>query len=170
MSIKRVPRRSTQQTPSGYIWGRKSPGNGPVELLNLADLLAFGLASKASASGAAAVHGFGFSIQGRPGAGQVVGIGSWALQMTFTSAAAGDSVVSSIAATSTATFNILALISGVFTQVGTIVFAAGSTTGAVAFAGGFYQLPANTQLKLVAPASQDATLADISGLVYGVQG
>lgn len=165
MPINKVTRTTSQQVPSGYVLGRRSKGNGPVELLNLTDLQAIGVASKAQA-GSGGTHGFGFSISGRPGAGQVIGIAVYAKTMTFTSAASGDSVVANVAAHASAVFNMT--VGGA--SVGTITFLAGHAVAAVAWSGGQYQLAANTQMKLVAPASQDSALSDISGQVIGVQG
>jgi hypothetical protein len=171
MSKNIVPRRSTQQVPAGYIWGRlPGTGTGPVQLLNLQDLDKFGIASKAVAAKAAVVHGFGFSISGRPGAGQIIGIASFPYQMTFTSGDPGDVVIATVAATSTAEFDVQTQVGGVWTTMGTLIFAAAGTTAPVAFTGGAFVLPAGQQFRLVAPASQDATLADISGRVVGVAG
>ena len=170
MSINKIVRRTTQQAPSGYILGRKSPGNGPVELLNLADLQAFGIASKQQAAAGSAVHGFGFSISGRPGNAQVIGIAVFPAQMTFTSADAGDVATSTVAATSSASFSLQTPVAGVFIEVGTISWGAAGKTGAVAWSGGAFVLPAGQQLKVIAPASQDATLADIAVKIIGVQG
>jgi hypothetical protein len=169
MPLNKVPRTTTQQAPTGYIIGRASPGVGPLEFLNLRDLQQLGVASKADAGAGSTQHGFGFSIQGRPSDGQVIGIAVFPKPMTFTSAATGDAVVSTTPAHASAVFSLLTPVSGVFTQVGTITFAAGSTTGVVAWSGGQYTLAANAQLKMVAPAIQDPALSDISGKVVGVQ-
>lgn len=169
MPLKKIIRITSGQAPSGYIVGRASAGEGPLELLNLRDLQGLGVASRQQAAQGSARHGFGFSITGRPGNGQVIGIGVWPKAMTFTSAAAGDSVVATVGAHAMAVFNMQALVMGVFTTVGTITFAANGTVGAVAWTGGQYLLAANAQLKLIAPSPQDAALADISGTVIGIQ-
>ena len=167
MSINKIVRRTTQQAPSGYILGRKSPGNGPVELLNLADLQAFGIASKQQAAAGSAVDGFGFSICGRTGAAQIICTGVFAKDITFVSLDPGDIVTAGVAATSSAAFSVQAVISGIFTEVGQITFSAAGTIAAVTWNTGQFTLPAGTQLRLVAPASQDATLSNIAGKVVG---
>jgi len=170
---KKVLRKTSQGMLPGYMLGRLGGhGYGPVELLSLNDLVGpgFGLASAAAAAAGSAVHGFGFSISGLPGAGQVIGIATFPYQMTFTSADPGDVVNSTVAATGTPAFQMQVQVSGVWTQVGTITWTAAGYVGAVAWTGGSYVLAANTQMRLVAPASQDATLSDISGKVVGVSG
>lgn len=170
MTIKKITRRMQQAVPSGYVLGRVSKGVGPAELIDLRGLTQLGVASAAAAAAGSTSHGFGFSIIGRPTSGEIIGVGVWPGQMTFTSADPGDVVTSQIAATGSAVFQMQAIVSGVFTQVGTITFSAGDTTGAVAWGSGSYQLAANAQLRLVAPAAADATLANISGKVIGVEG
>ena len=170
MAVKRIiPRKTTHGIPQGYVVGRAAgAGKGPMQLLGLNELQSMGVASAAQAAAGSAVHGFGFSISGRPGAGQIIGIASFPYQMTFTSADPGDTVVSTVAATSSAVFNIQTQVGGIWTTIGTITFSAGGTVGAVAWTSGV--LPANQQFRLVAPASQDTTLSDISGRVVGVSG
>ena len=139
MSINKIVRRTTQQAPSGYILGRKSPGNGPVELLNLADLQAFGIASKQQAAAGSAVHGFGFSISGRPGNAQVIGIAVFPKTMTFVSADPGDVATAGVGATGSPAFLFQTPVSGVFTTIGTLTFT--GTIGAVVWSGGTFILP-----------------------------
>ena len=172
MAVKRIiPRKTTHGIPQGYVVGRAAgAGKGPMQLLGLNELQSMGVASAAQAAAGSAVHGFGFSISGLPGAGQVIGIATFPYQMTFTSADPGDVVNSTVAATGTPAFQMQVQVSGVWTQVGTITWAAAGYVGAVAWTGGSYVLAANTQMRLVAPASQDATLSDISGKVVGVSG
>ena len=167
---KIVPRKTAHGIPQGYLLGRlPGAGKGPAQLINLAALSGlFGLATGAQAAAGSAVHGFGFSISGRPGAGQVIGIASFPYQMTFVSADPGDSAVSTVAATGSAVFLIQTQVSGIWTTIGTITWSAGGTTGAVAWTAGV--LPANQQFRVLAPAAQDATLADISVRVQGVSG
>jgi hypothetical protein len=167
-NVNKIVRRTTQQMLSGFILGRGSPGVGPVELLDLQALRQFGIASKAdAAAGGSTLHGFGFSISGRPSAGQVIGIAVFPNDITFVSEDPNDVVTSTVAATSSAAFSVQALISGVFTEVGQITWGAAGKTGTVTFDGGQYLLSAGTQLKLVAPNPQDTTLSDIAGKVVG---
>lgn len=170
MSLKKIIRRTTQQAPSGYVLGRRSPGVGPVELLKLSDLRALGVATAAQVAAGSSTHGFGFSISGRPSTGQIIGIASWPAQMTFVSADPGDVAVSNIAATASAFFSLQTPVSGIWTEVGRITWSAAGTTGATTWTGGTFQLPANQQLRVVAPSPQDATLSDISAKVVGTQG
>ena len=72
MAVKRIiPRKTTHGIPQGYVVGRAAgAGKGPMQLLGLNELQSMGVASAAQAAAGSAVHGFGFSISGRPGAGQ----------------------------------------------------------------------------------------------------
>ena len=78
-----------------------------------------------------------------------------------------DIVTAGVAATNSAAFSVQAVISGIFTEVGQITFSAAGTIAAVTWNTGQFTLPAGTQLRLVAPASQDATLSNIAGKVVG---
>jgi hypothetical protein len=164
---KIVPHRVTRSAPSGYIFGRLDKGRGPGQWLKGSSLLAAGVATAAAvAAAAAANHGFGFSVQGRPAAGQILGPGLWTSNITFQTGGAA-SIIAQVAATSSAVFNIQTLISGVYTTIGTITFAAGGTVGALAWIASPETVPTGQPLQVVCPASQDATLANIVGVVDG---
>lgn len=167
-----VPRKTASQAPPGYILGRRpGTGIGPAEWLDINTLRSMGIASLADAAAGSVEHGFGFSISGRPTAGQIIGIASFPFVMSFFSADPGDSVGSGVAATGTPAFLIQTQVSGIWTTEGTITWSAGGVVGAVAFSpSNPWVLPANQQFRLVAPASQDATLSDISGRVVGTSG
>ena len=170
MVKKIIPRTNKHGIPPGYILGRlPGAGKGPAQLINLQGLQGFGLATGAQAAAGSAVHGFGFSISGRPSAGQVIGIASFPYQMTFVSADPGDTANSTVAATSTAAFLIQTQVGGIWTTQGTITWSAGGLTGATVFSPAWV-LPANQQFRVVAPVSQDATLSDINARVVGVSG
>jgi hypothetical protein len=168
---KIIPRTNKHGIPPGYLMGRlPGAGVGPVQLINLQGLQGFGVATAAQAAAGSAVHGFTFSITGQPSAGQVIGIATFPYQMTFVSADPGDVANSTVAATSSAAFDIQVQVSGIWTTIGTITWSAGGTTGAVAFSGGTWVLPAATQFRVLAPNPKDATLADIAARVQGVSG
>jgi hypothetical protein len=169
---KKVLRTTSHAMLPGYVLGRRpGAGKGPVELLSFFDLTSpsFGLASQQQAAAGSATHGFTFSISGRPAAGQIIGIASFPYQMTFTAADPGDSALAGVAATGTPAFLIQTQVSGIWTTFGTITYT--GTAGVVGFSPtNPWVLPANQQFRVVAPASQDTTLADISARVQGVSG
>lgn len=154
--------------PPGVLLGRlPGGGTGEVQLLNLQQLRLLGVNTKGSGSAAQAAAGFGFTVGGKPTADQLIGIGIWGEAITFATADARDVVTALIPATATATFTIWALNAlNVPTQYGTITFAAGVTTATVAWSPNPFALAKGAQLKVYAPADQDATLADISAIVY----
>lgn len=154
-----------QVIPPGYILGRLR-GSGDVELLNLRDLRQFGVATKAEHDQATKKAGFGFFAGGLLDAGETLGTGAWAHEITFSHGDPDTLVTARFAATATAVLLIKTIVAGVETTGGTITFNAGSTNGVVAFIPALV-VPAATQLKLYAPAVADATLAEITGIVTG---
>lgn len=111
--------------------------------------------------------GFGFNVGGLMSVGELLGAGVLDEDISFPSATRPPVVVSQFPATASAVLNIKALIAGVETQVGTITFAAGGTTGVVAWSPSPYTLPSGTPLRLYAPSPRDITLSMITGLVPG---
>lgn len=168
MTLKIVPKRVNRSAPSGYILGRVDAGRGPAQWIRGASLAAAGVATTGQVAAAAAVnHGFGFSVQGRPAANLIAGPGIWVRQITFQTGGAA-SIIAQVAATSTYVISIQTLISGVYTQIGTITFSAGGTVGALAWSSSPVSIPSGQPLQLVFPAVQDATLANIVAVVDGV--
>lgn len=170
MTINRVPRRSTQQTPPGFIWGRlPGTGTGPVQLLNLQDLVGkFGLSSLAAAKGLSLQDaGFTFHEGGLMNAGEILGVGTWAADVTFENDNPKTIVNALVAATSNSSLNMQAIVLGIPTIVGAINFLAGGTVGAVVWSAPPFVNPAGSPFTLLAPASADASLADITGIVVG---
>lgn len=91
---------------------------------------------------------------GKPLASEVIGAGiaPWAITVT----AGNSKAYSQVAATASTVFTI----KRGTTTLGTVTFAAGSTTGTVAVSSG--AITANQVITITAPATPDATLADIS--------
>lgn len=156
--------------PGGYILGRQpGGGSGEVQLLNLQQLRAFGLAPSTTAAQTAQSAGFGFYDGGLLAAGELLGTAVFAHDVTFTNGADGNVVTALVPATGTPFMTLVAPNALMIpTQVGTINFA--GTVGTVVWSPNPFLLLKGLPLKLFAPASADATLADISGLVVGVRG
>ncbi|CAB4132021.1 hypothetical protein UFOVP134_2 [uncultured Caudovirales phage] len=151
--------------PSGYLIGRTSKGQGRLELMGINELTSIGMASNhAVANATSNLPGFNFNIGGRPAAGEEVGSGTWGHNVIFDPAQVTYTITASIPSTGTAVFDIK-VFSGVYTAIGTITFTS-SATGVLAWVGEPV-IPAGVQISLWAPASQDATLAGITGIVYG---
>ena len=167
----RLPGRGQgRNIPAGYLVGRASRGRGPMELIDGASLGQVGIASKQSQNAQAAQCGFRFFVGGRPGAGERIGAGVWGHSVTFENGQSPTSVIASLTpATSSAVWQIETLIAGVWTVIGTITFNAASLVGVLNWTAPV-TIPAGQQVALYAPASQDATLADITGTVYGSTG
>ena len=156
-----------RNVPNGVLIGRQPglSGRGPMQVLDLRQLVSMGLAGGKATSSRLAQAGFSFYAGGLLAAGEDLGAGSWGHAVTFTNGL-GSSVVSLAPATSMAVFDIYAITGGVPSVIGTITFSGGSTTGVVNFPS-LVVLPPNTTLRLNAPSSADATLASVSGTVYG---
>jgi hypothetical protein len=155
---------------AGYIWGRlPGTGDGPVQLLSLADLTGrFGLASAATAKGLSLQDaGFNFHEGGLMNASEILGVGTWAADVTFENDNPKTVVNALVAATANASLTMQAIIAGIPTLVGNINFLAGGTVGAVVWSAPPFVNLAGSPFTLFAPASADATLADITGLVVG---
>ena len=113
----------------------------------------------------AASGGFGFSIGGLPGASEICGFGIIPASRVFTNGDATTYVTAEYPASGSPVFNIQTWIAGVRATVGTITFA--GAVGTVAWSSSPYTLPADTIIELHAPASQDLSLAWITGWVNG---
>jgi hypothetical protein len=109
---------------------------------------------------------FGFNIGGLMTAGEYLGSAVYDDDVLFPSVLKPPVVVSEFPATASAVFNIKSRTGAVETQRGTITFAAGGTTGTVAWSG-VYTLPAGDRIKLYGPTPKDTTLSMITGLVPG---
>jgi hypothetical protein len=153
--------------PPGTVLGRTAQGGkGDIQFLNLRALTGLGLASASGVVKALPPVGFGFTIDGLPGDHQLIGSGAFSRDVTFDGTDPGTTVTSILPAAANAVFTLTILILGVPTIVGTITFAAGSTTGAVVWSPPL-DLLAGTFFSLWAPTPADATLASINGLVIG---
>lgn len=117
-------------------------------------------------SGSSATRGFGFSNPGLPAANTYLGVGSWPTNIVFATAGPVE-VVAGTAATASAVFTIEVLVSGTWTSIGTLTFAASGTVATLAIIGSPVTVTAGQLLRLVTPVVQDATLADIGGIVNG---
>jgi hypothetical protein len=139
-----------------------------MEWLSLTDLTAIGVATAGSVAQATATnHGFGFSIQGIPPAGAILGPGLWASNITFQTG--GTYTISAqVAPTGSPVWNIQTLISGVYTTIGTITWTAGSTSAVLAWLSSPVLIPAAQPLQIALAAMADATLANVTGLIDGV--
>ncbi len=111
--------------------------------------------------------GFGFCIGGLMSDAEFLGMGIFDKDITFPSAVNAPVVKSLYPATADAVFEVKAVIAGVDTPKGTVTFAAGGQTGTVAWTGVQYVLPSGTPLKLFGPATRDATLSMVTGLIPG---
>lgn len=158
--------------PPGYILGRgRVSGTGEVELLNLQQLQAMGVASSGQVAAATALnHGFGFNVTGLMTAGQLIGTAIYGFDITFFDVSAGDVFSCLIAPTGAASMPLIARAGGgASIQVGAINFNAGSKTGALAWGVNPFLLAKGTSLSLLAPLSADASFSGVSGLCYGTK-
>lgn len=168
MAIKRFPflrvpgRGAGRSIPSGYLVGRVSTGRGPLEIVKPQQV---GIATAKQVQSQFAQCGFRFNAGGLLLNNEDLGSGVWSHDVTFTNGL-GSVVTAQTAPTSTAIFNIYALHAGVPTVIGTITFAAGSLTGMVNFPS-VVVVAAGDAVRLNAPSPADATLASVTGTVYG---
>ncbi len=156
--------------PTGKLLGRIGTGVGEIQLLDLSHLRSMGVATTADIANNVKQPGFGFFAGGLLLNNEFLGVAVFSVDVTFTSGDPDAIITCLTAATNTAVFNLLAVIAGVPTNVGTITFAPGAFKATIAWSGGSYTLPAATQLRLYAPTPNDVTLGDISGLVVGAEG
>lgn len=107
-------------------------------------------------------------IAGAPTANQLIGQSSIVRSVSFSANFAGSSAYAGTAATATATVIVSKIVSGTTTQIGTVVFSAGATTGTFTTTGGASQsLSAGNVIQFTAPATADSTLANISITLAG---
>lgn len=110
---------------------------------------------------------FGFFVGGLMSNGELLGSAIFDDDVVFPSVLKPSVIVSENPATASAELVIKSRAAGVETHRGTITFAAGASTGVLAWATGAYTLPAGDTLKLYAPTVHDLTLSKITGLVAG---
>ena len=154
--------------PSGYILGRVSPGVGQVELLKLSQLIAkSGVGSFPGTGGGSSGPGLpnkaSFDAGGLLAPLELLGEWAFAESVTFDDTNTNTFFNSVLPATADCD---LPLFVGA-SQIGHIHFPSGSVTGTLVIASNPYVLAAKTRLQLKAPASPDATLSDIYGLMVG---
>lgn len=154
--------------PKGYILGRTSSGKGEVELLDLRQLRAIGVASASSVARNKSPIGFGFFIEGLMTDHELIGAVVFGSDVTFTDGASGT-IVSAMGPAGASAALTLVVNNPAATTVGTITFAAGGTTGVVAWTAGEYTLPAGTQMQLYAPTPADVSLSDVAGTIIGAR-
>lgn len=111
--------------------------------------------------------GFGFFVGGLMTNGELLGMGVFDKDIAFPSVVNSAVVKSLFPANGPAVLNIMAVIAGVDTQVGTISFTAGGQVGTVIWMTDPYVLTNGTPLKLFAPSPRDITLSMVTGLVPG---
>lgn len=103
--------------------------------------------------------GLSSSCAGKPAASEMVGSGIAPYALTLS--AANSKAEALVAATASTVF----LIKRDGTQIGTITFAAAGTTGTIAYSS--TAITEDQHLTIHAPATPDATLADLSFLLKG---
>lgn len=157
-----------RNVPNGVLIGRQPGvgGRGPLQILDLTSLKGMGLATAKATQNQLSVCGFSFYAGGLLASNEDLGLGTWPHAVTFANGVAGTSVLSLIAATSMAIFDIYVITAGVPSVIGTITFAAGSMTGVVNFPS-LVVVPTGSLIRLNAPSPADATLASVTGRVTG---
>lgn len=153
-----------QGIPKGYVLGRTSSGRGPVELLKQSDLRTIG----AGGSGGSSKRntGFGFFIQGRMLASEIIGSAVFAKPVTFTDGSTASIATAQVGPTVSRSFTFVVNMPGP-TVVGTITFAANSKVGVIDWTTSPFILPAGTALTVYAPSVADLAFADVSATVSG---
>lgn len=170
----RVPGRGGGRSiPPGYIVGRVSARRGPTELLKITDILAGAAAVAAGAGGAnggAGAAGFTATMNGLPTANGRAGPITWA-DSTIFAASCTITGTCTFPPTSNVVWTLIAMIAGVPTTVVTITWEAGLPGPPVLFVpAGSFTLPAGAPTYIQQPASPDATFADATATVTGVDG
>lgn len=155
------------KVPSKVFLGRISGGDGRVELLPL-DLMArtlFATSNFGDALDQIFSAGIGFWLEGYMSAAEYLGEVMFTREVLFSASFTGSQSYATVASTAEAVFKIQHVRDAVFTDIGTITFAAGVNEGVFAGAGATFI--AGDRMGLVAPASPDATLDKISGTIIG---
>lgn len=135
--------------------------------VTLASLVGYTTGGGAGAGGGSTVVDIGGDVSGKPAAGEVIFRAPLSLAVTLD----GGYAYCDSAATSTATFNIQKGVNTAgtisYSNVGTIVYTAGSSVGTVSYTGGSVSYAAGNIVRVVAPSPADSTLADISFTLSG---
>jgi len=152
--------------PAPGVIGRLS-GSGAAYFIPIQNLLAtlksFGAVTGNATPARSSRTGFGFFTSSRYLAGELLGEGIFTVPVSFPLASPASICVSGVAATGTAVLNIK--VGG--SVVGTITFPPGGKTGVIVWSASPYVLPTNTPIQLYAPASADASLSFVTGLLLG---
>jgi len=93
-----------------------------------------------------------------------------ARDVTFGANFASSYATASVAATAETTFIVNKIVAGVVTQIGTIVFALGTTTGTFTTTGGLaITIVAGTVINILSPVVPDLTLSDVGIALHGTR-
>lgn len=155
--------------PDGYVVGRVSTGTGDLELLGVTQLRQLGLAGRNELIERTQNAGFGFFAGGVLDANENLGSGALPFTVTFRDGNPLSFASSLTPAAASATFRLVADVAGTPTDVGTIVFAMGSTSGVVSWVGGEFVLAPGQVFSVIAPNPADATLASVTGTITGTK-
>lgn len=148
---------------TGSFLGRSSAGRGPIELLSLADI-ASQLVQKGFLQSGPTPHGLGFFIGGTMLDDELLGGVVFTNDMKFYDSDPAQ-ILAQVQAQASATFHFVTGTPDVV--VGSIVFGAGSKTGALTWTTNPFVLSAGTQLRLRSPNPADVSLAYVSGTIQG---
>ena len=111
--------------------------------------------------------GFGFSTSNLLADNELLGIAIFPTDISFPAAVVDDSVEALIPPAANCSLRMVPSPAGLDgSAVGTIDFIGGNRGGSVNWGSG-YTLPANTPLKLFAPATRDTTMSFVAGFVPG---
>lgn len=160
--IRRQIRGIRDSVPGGYVLGRKDGvGRGPPSLIK-ASFDADGAIAGGGGSTTSKVMAIEFFCSSTPIPGEVFGQAILPKEFTLEAGLSGSYAIGTVAATGTYSMDILK--NGV--SIGTVTWTAGQTSGTFTFASdvGF---SAGDLLRVDAPMTGDATLANVTILLYG---
>lgn len=157
--------------PAGFLLGRlPGTGSGEVQLLSMSQLRQFGLASKGDTNAATATlkpENAWFDAGGLLAAAELLGEWAFPRDVTFNTGNADTFFTAILAAASDSDLPLYSNASGSFVQIGHVHYAAGALTGSLVLTSNPMVLAAHDRIRLTAPASPDATLSDLYGLIAG---